>query len=79
MTVPRSIITLSQDGTLGLRVIDAQNVAHFAPVKLIDDTPDGLVLAGVPEGMRIIVSGQDLVKDGETVQPVAATGDGALQ
>ncbi|MFC2969885.1 efflux RND transporter periplasmic adaptor subunit [Acidimangrovimonas pyrenivorans] len=78
VTVPRSIITLSEDGTLGLRVVDDRNVAHFAPVTLIDDTPDGLVLAGVPDGVQIVVSGQDLVKDGETVQPVPAP-KGALE
>jgi multidrug efflux system membrane fusion protein len=71
ITVPRSIITLSDGGELGLRTVDAQNVTHFTPVVLIDDTPQGLVLAGVPEGVRIVVSGQDLVKDGQTVDVVA--------
>lgn len=65
--VPRSIITLSEDGQLGLRVVDAQNVTAFAPVQIIDDTPDGLVVTGVPEGVRIITAGQDLVRNGETV------------
>ncbi|MGB5559837.1 MAG: efflux RND transporter periplasmic adaptor subunit [Paracoccaceae bacterium] len=68
--VPRSIITLSDDGKIGLRVVGADNVARFAPVELIDDTPDGLVLTGVPEDVRIIVSGQDLVRDGEKVNVV---------
>jgi membrane fusion protein, multidrug efflux system len=71
--VPRSIITLSDAGDLGLRVVNADNIASFAMVELIDDTPAGLVLAGVPEGMRIIVSGQDLVKDGDKVMVTDAT------
>lgn len=79
VTVPRSVITLAEDGTLGLRVVDAQNVAHFAPVRLIDDTPAGLILTGVPDDMRIIVSGQDFVKDGQKVQPVAQPAGGALE
>jgi membrane fusion protein, multidrug efflux system len=73
VTVPRSIITLSDAGDLGLRVVNADNIASFAMVELIDDTPAGLVLAGVPEGMRIIVSGQDLVKDGDKVMVTDAT------
>ena len=73
VTVPRSIITLSDDGDLGLRVVDADGVANFAAVELIDDTPMGLVLAGVPDGVRIIVSGQDLVKDGDKVLTKDAT------
>ncbi len=67
VVVPRSVITLSPEGELGLRVVDKDNVAHFASVELIDDTPEGLVLAGVPEDARIIVAGQDLVRDGEKV------------
>lgn len=67
VTVPRSVITLSEEGELGLRTVGADNIAHFTSVELIDDTPEGLVLAGVPAGTRIIVSGQDLVRDGEKV------------
>ncbi len=67
VTVPRSVITLSDEGELGLRVVGPDDVAHFASVELIDDTADGLVLTGVPEDVRIIVAGQDLVRDGETV------------
>ncbi|MGB7263247.1 MAG: efflux RND transporter periplasmic adaptor subunit [Albidovulum sp.] len=67
ITVPRSIITLSAEGELGLRVVGADNIAQFASVELIDDTRQGLVLTGVPDGVRIIVSGQDLVRDGEKV------------
>lgn len=73
VTVPRSIITLSDDGELGLRVIDKDDIAHFASVELIDDTPEGLILAGIPEGVRIIVSGQDLVSEGEKVNPADVT------
>ncbi len=70
VAVPRSVITLSSEGELGLRIVGADNVAHFASVELIDDTPAGLILAGVPADARIIVAGQDLVRDGETVNVV---------
>jgi len=67
VTVPRSVITLSAAGELGLRVVGADGVARFAAVELLDDTPTGLVLTGVPEDVRIIVVGQDLVRDGDLV------------
>ncbi|MDH5452080.1 MAG: hypothetical protein OEX14_01900, partial [Paracoccaceae bacterium] len=70
VTVPRSIITLSDSGEIGLRVVNADNVTSFAAVNLIDDTPTGLVVTGVPENVRVIVSGQDLVGDGETVSVI---------
>jgi membrane fusion protein, multidrug efflux system len=69
--VPRSVVTLSKDGDFGVRGIDKENKAFFLPVTLIDDATNALVLTGVPDGTRVIVAGQDLVKDGETVTPVA--------
>lgn len=68
VVVPRSVITLAETGELGIRVVGSDNVAGFAAVSIIDDTPDGLVVTGVPEDKRIIVAGQDLVRDGETVE-----------
>lgn len=67
VVVPRSVITLSSEGELGLRIVGADDVAQFASVELIDDTPEGLVVTGVPADARIVVLGQDLVRDGETV------------
>jgi multidrug efflux system membrane fusion protein len=69
--VRRSVITLSGDGTLGVRAVGSDDVVKFIPVKLIDDTPDGLIITGVPQGLRVIVSGQDMVKDGARVNAVA--------
>lgn len=66
--VPRSVITLAETGELGIRVVGSDNVAGFAAVSIIDDTPDGLVVTGVPEDKRIIVAGQDLVRNGEAVE-----------
>jgi multidrug efflux system membrane fusion protein len=65
--VPRSVITLAETGEIGLRGVDADQVAHFVPVTILDDTEAGLVVTGVPENLRIIVAGQDLVRDGEKV------------
>lgn len=70
VTVPRSVITLSDEGELGLRVIDDDDIAAFAPVDIIDDSPGGLVVTGVPSGSRIVVAGQDLIRDGDAVNTV---------
>lgn len=74
VVVPRSVITLSDKGELGLRVVGADSVAQFAVVQIIDDTPDGLIVTGVPEGVRIITAGQDLVRDGDTVEVASGVG-----
>lgn len=72
VTLPRSVVTLSGDGDLGIRIVLADDTVGFIPIDLIDDTPHGLVLGGVPEAARIIVAGQDLVVEGEKVNPVEA-------
>ena len=74
VVVPRSIITLADDGQLGLRVVGADNLAQFAAVQIIDDTPEGLVVTGVPDGVRIITAGQDLVRNGEKVDVAPEVG-----
>ena len=73
VTVPRSVITISEAGLIGLRMVGPDNIAQFAPVTLLDDTPAGLIVTGVPSGLRIIVAGQDLVRDGETVTVTEVT------
>lgn len=70
--LPRSVVTLDVAGNLGLRILKSDNTVGFVPIDLIDDSPDGLVLGGVPRDARIIVAGQDLVSEGETVNAVPA-------
>lgn len=67
VTVPKSVITLSTDGRIGVRVAGSDDIARFAAIDIIDDTEAGLIVTGVPEGVRIIVAGQDLVRDGDKV------------
>jgi multidrug efflux system membrane fusion protein len=72
VVLPRSVVTLSGSGDLGVRILRTDDTASFVPIDLIDDMPQGLVLGGVPEDARIIVAGQDLVVEGEKVNPVEA-------
>ena len=67
LTVPRSVLTLNEAGQVGLRVVVDGDIAAFLPVDLIDDTEAGFVVTGVPQGARVIVAGQDLVRDGDAV------------
>jgi membrane fusion protein, multidrug efflux system len=70
--LPRSVVTLSGDGDLGIRAVDKDDKVVFFPIDLVDDTPNGLVLAGIPADARVIVAGQDLVTEGNEVKPVDA-------
>ena len=70
--LPRSVVTLSADGDLGIRAVDAENKVVFYPIDIVDDTPRGLVLGGIPADVRIIVAGQELITEGDIVNPVEA-------
>lgn len=67
LLVPRSVLTLNEAGQVGVRAVGEDDVASFLPVQLIDDTDNGFMVTGVPQGARVIVAGQDLVRDGDTV------------
>jgi multidrug efflux system membrane fusion protein len=66
------VVTLSNTGDLGIRAVDPQNKVAFYPIDLVDDTPQGLILAGIPADARVIVAGQELITEGDTVNPVEA-------
>jgi membrane fusion protein, multidrug efflux system len=67
LSVPRSVLTISDAGQIGLRIVGEGDVAAFQPVALIDDTETGFIVTGVTDGARVIVAGQDLVRDGDAV------------
>jgi multidrug efflux system membrane fusion protein len=68
--LPQSALTLNDEGTLGLRVVDTETRAQFMPVTVLRDTPNGVWLTGLPETADVIVIGQEYVSDGVPVRPV---------
>jgi multidrug efflux system membrane fusion protein len=72
--VPRSALTFSSEGKLGVRVVGEGDKVAFVPVTVVEDALDHLWLAGVADEARVIVQGQDFVKEGEVVETTAAKG-----
>jgi multidrug efflux system membrane fusion protein len=70
--VPRSAIIFSDEGVLGVRIADADSRVQFVPVEVVDDARDVIWLTGIDKEARVIVVGQDFVKDGDVVEAVAA-------
>ncbi|WP_295811889.1 efflux RND transporter periplasmic adaptor subunit [uncultured Nitratireductor sp.] len=68
VALPRSVVTLNEDGELGVRAVNGDSEVVFFPIDLVDDTPRALFLAGIPADARVIVSGQDLVTEGDAVK-----------
>lgn len=67
--IAQSALTLNDEGTLGLRIVDEDSRARFVPVTLLRDTPTGIWLTGLPDTADVIVIGQEYVTDGVRVRP----------
>jgi multidrug efflux system membrane fusion protein len=70
--VPRSALTFSSTGDLGVRTVDGNGIVGFIPVNVIEDEQTSMWLGGVPDGGRVIVQGQDFVREGQHVEAVPA-------
>jgi multidrug efflux system membrane fusion protein len=77
--VPRSALTISSAGDIGLRVVGEADKVAFVPVHLVEDMQDTMWVSGVTEGARVIVRGQDFVREGQNVAPVDAVTEAAAR
>jgi multidrug efflux system membrane fusion protein len=75
--IPSSIISLDDKGIIGVRTVDDESRVQFHRVQLVDDTPDGLWISGLPETVKLITVGQDYVKEGQKVDAVYVNQSGA--
>lgn len=66
--LPPSILTLADDGSVGVRTVSANNIVHFNRVTILEDAPNGIWVAGLPERVDIITVGQEYVSEGQKVR-----------
>ena len=71
-----AILALSDGGIIGVKSVSDDNMVHFIPVELVADTPEGIWVSGLPDTVRLIVVGQDFVRDGQKVTPVDSGREG---
>lgn len=64
-----AILGLDTQGTVGVRIINDDNVVTFVKVAIVADTTTGVWVTGLPQVANVIVVGQELVLPGETVDP----------
>jgi multidrug efflux system membrane fusion protein len=65
-----SILSLSDDGTTGVKIVNQDNQVEFMPITLLKDTPTHLWIGGLPDKVRMITVGQEFVVQGQIVKPV---------
>ena len=65
--IPPSILTLQDDGTVGVKAVDKENIVVFYPTTSVKDTINGIWVSGLPDTVSLIVTGQEYVSVGESV------------
>ena len=68
--VTSSVLTLNDEGELGVRAIVDDNKVDFLPVELQGGSRDRIWIGGLPEEFELIVVGHDWVKEGATANVV---------
>lgn len=74
--VSSSIFRLDAAGRIGVMVVDRDNMARFVTVTVIGTDKYGAWVGGLPDTVRLITVGQELVEDGEKVEPIPADAAG---
>lgn len=69
-----SLLTLDDEGTIGVKIVDSRRSVKFVPVEILRSTTEGIWVTGLPETADIIAVGQGFVLDGQVVDAVAADG-----
>ena len=65
-----ALFSLDDEGNLGVRIINSDNIVEFHTVTILSDAADGVWVAGLPNRAGVITVGQELVTAGERVDPV---------
>ena len=62
-----AILSLNDQGKLGIRTVDENNSVEFREIEILEDTTEGLWVSGLNENERIITHAQEYVFQGQTV------------
>jgi multidrug efflux system membrane fusion protein len=70
--IPRSALTYSSAGQLGVRAVGSNGAVEFVPISIVEDDQAFMWVGGIGDKARVIVQGQDFVREGQRVEAVAA-------
>lgn len=68
--IPASVLALDDAGEIGVRIVNDSDRVEFVRIRIIGDASDGLWVTGLPDQIRLITVGQELVVPGERVHVV---------
>ena len=62
-----SILSLKDDGNVGIKIVNNKNIVEFFPIEVVSDTNEGMWISGIPKKSNIIIVGQEYAPVGEEV------------
>jgi len=66
--VSPAVLTLNNEGAIGVKAVNDENTVTFHRVNIIEDTTEGVWLEGLPERITLITVGQEYVMTGKKVR-----------
>lgn len=67
--VSPAVLTLSDEGKIGVKILDGDNIVRFKPVTILNHSKEGIWLTNLDDEINLIVVGQEFVSDGQKVKP----------
>ncbi len=68
--VSPAVLTLSDEGVVGIKAVDEGGRVVFHPVEIVADLKQGMMIGGLPDRLRLITLGQEFVREGDSVEAV---------
>jgi multidrug efflux system membrane fusion protein len=72
-TLSAGLLSLADDGTIGVKIVDNTDAVRFYPVEIAGSSPEGTHVTGLPNSIRLITVGQGFVTAGQKVNPVTVS------
>lgn len=69
--VSPALLSLDEQGSLGIKYVDLDNRVVFGKVQLIKAQANGVWISGLPSNVDVITIGQSFVSSGDAVKPVS--------
>ncbi len=76
--VSPALLTLADDGRLGVKTVDADGRVEFHDADIARSTGDAVWIAGLPDPVRVITVGQGFVRTGQLVDAALVEPQAAL-
>lgn len=64
-------LVLHDDGRVGVRYVDRDDIVRFSEITVIDDSGDGVWVTGLSDNIALLETGQDFLKEGTKVSPAS--------